>query len=559
MLRKLTSSGVSIGSESFEYRMAMRAGAIFRRRGADRIEANQSGAGRYVSFWNQGGRDNERVEMARFAEYGHYDALGLAELVASGDVSAAELINEAIARIEAVNPRLNAVITRMDNQARSAAAVPQSGPLRGVPFLMKDLSQAVAGVPFSQGSLFLKDYVPTEDSELTRRLKAAGLILIGKTNTPEFGLSPVTEPLAFGPTLNPWDSDRTPGGSSGGSAAAVAARIVPMAHGSDGGGSIRIPASCCGLFGLKPTRGRNPLGPDNVDVWLGASVDHVVTRSVRDSAAMLDATAGPEPGAVYVAPERRRSYLEEVGVPPGRLRIAVSTVPWLGTTVAGDCVEAVARAAKLLGDLGHVVEEASPTVDRERLLEAFVVMAAAETRRDILALAAKIDRKPERRSFETETWLLYLLGRRFPADEYVAALRTLRSVGVEMARFFANFDVLLTPTLAAPPLPIGALRAKGRDAVLEELLASAGSGRLVKGALGFDRSVQAIFDFIPFTPLFNLSGQPAMSVPLEWTTTGLPIGLQFVGRFGDEATLFRLAAQLEQARPWAQRVPPICG
>jgi amidase len=496
--------------------------------------------------------------MAQFAEYGHYDASGLAELVASGEVSAAELVEEAIARIEAVNPRLNAVITRMYDQARSIAEKPPPGPFRGVPFLMKDLSQAVAGVPFSQGSRFLKEYVPIEDSELTRRLKAAGLILLGKTNTPEFGLSPVTEPAAFGPTLNPWDPERTPGGSSGGSAAAVAARMVPMAHGSDGAGSIRIPASCCGLFGLKPTRGRNPFGPENVDVWLGASVDHVISRSVRDSAAILDATAGPEPGAVYVAPMRRRPFLEELGMPPGRLRIAISTVPWLGTAVAGDCVEAVERTVKLLGDLGHVVEEASPTVDRERLLEAFFVMVAAETRHDILALAAKMNRRPERRCFETETWLLYLLGCRFTADEYVAALRTLRSVGVEMAAFFADFDVLLTPTLAAPPLPIGALQAKGRDAALEELMASAGSGRLVKGMLGFDRSVQAIFDFIPFTPLFNLSGQPAMSVPLEWTASGLPIGLQFVGRFGDEATLLRLAAQLEQARPWAQRVPPVC-
>jgi amidase len=496
--------------------------------------------------------------MVRFAEYGQYDALGQAGLVAGGEVSSGELVEEAIARIEAVNPRLNAVITKMYDYARGAAENPPPGPFRGVPFLMKDLSQAVAGVPFAQGSRFLKDYVPTEDAELTRRLKAAGLILVGKTNTPEFGLSPVTEPAAFGPTLNPWDPDRTPGGSSGGSAAAVAARIVPMAHGSDGAGSIRIPASCCGLFGLKPTRGRNPLGPENVDVWLGASVDHVISRSVRDSAAVLDATAGPEPGAVYVTPTRQRPFLEELERAPGRLRIAESTVPWLGTTVARDCVEAVERTVELLGGLGHVVEEASPKVDRERLLEAFFVMVAAETRRDILALAARMNRRPERCCFETETWLLYLLGCRFSADEYVAALRTMRSVGVEMARFFATFDVLLTPMLAAPPLPIDALRAKGREAALQELLAYSGASRLVKALRDVDPSVQAIFDFIPFTPLFNLSGQPAMSVPLEWTAGGLPIGLQFVGRFGEEATLFRLAAQLEQARPWAQRVPPIC-
>jgi amidase len=496
--------------------------------------------------------------MVRFAEYGQYDALGLAGLVAGGEVSSGELVEEAIARIEAVNPRLNAVITKMYDYARGVAENPPPGPFRGVPFLMKDLSQAVGGVPFAQGSRFLKAYVPRQDSELTRRLKAAGLILVGKTNTPEFGLSPVTEPLAFGPALNPWDPGRTPGGSSGGSAAAVAARMVPMAHGSDGGGSIRIPAACCGLFGLKPTRGRNPVGPGLLDVWLGAAVNHVVSRSVRDSAAVLDATAGTEDGAVYIAPKQLRPYLEEIALPPGQLRIAVSIYPLLGTTaVARDCVEAVGRTAALLCDLGHVVEEATPPVDRGRLLDAFFVVVAAETRRDILSLAAEMNRKPERRGFETETWLLYLLGSQFTADEYVAALRTMRGVGAEMAEFFSAFDVLLTPTLSAPPLPIGALRAQGSRALLQDLLAYSGSARLVKAMRGFDSSVKAIFDFIPFTPLFNLSGQPAMSVPLEWTASGLPIGLQFVARFGDEATLFRLAAQLEQARPWAQRTPPI--
>jgi amidase len=335
--------------------------------------------------------------------------------------------------------------------------------------------------------------------------------------------------------------------------------MVPIAHGSDGGGSIRIPAACCGLFGLKPTRGRNPVGPGLLDVWLGAAVDHVVSRSVRDSAAVLDATAGTEDGAVYIAPKQLRPYLEEIAVPPGQLRIAVSTYPLLGTTaVARDCVEAVGRTAALLCDLGHVVEEATPQVDREKLLEAFFVVVAAETRRDILALAAQMKCKPERRGFETETWLLYLLGSQFTADEYVAALRTMRGVGAEMAEFFSTFDVLLTPTLSAPPLPIGALRAQGSRALLQDLLAYSGSARLVKAMRGFDASVKAIFDFIPFTPLFNLSGQPAMSVPLEWTAGGLPIGMHFVARFGDEAMLFRLAAQLERARPWAQRVPPIC-
>ncbi len=496
--------------------------------------------------------------MGTLPDYGSYDALGLAELVARGEVSPGELAEEAIARSEAVNPQLNAVITKMYDSARAAAQKPPPGPFRGVPFLMKDLSQTVAGVPFSQGSRFLKHFVPQQDSELTRRLKAAGLIIVGKTNTPEFGLSPVTEPLAFGPTLNPWDPSRTSGGSSGGSAAAVAARIVPMAHGSDGGGSIRIPASCCGLFGLKPTRGRTPVGPELLDVWLGASVDHVISRSVRDSAAILDATAGIEAGAVYVAPQQQQPYLAEIERPAGRLRIAVTTQPLLGTTVAPECVEAVARTAKLLEGLGHVVEEATPSIDRDELLDAFFVVIAAETRRDILELAAQTGRRPGRRSFETETWLLYLLGSQFTADEYVAALRSMRAVGLRMAQFFTDYDILLTPTLAALPLPVGALQAKGIGALQQHLLAASGAARLVKAMRGFDPSVRAIFDFIPFTPLFNLSGQPAMSVPLEWTDDGLPVGMHFVARFGEEAMLFRLAAQLEKARPWAQRRPPVC-
>jgi amidase len=322
--------------------------------------------------------------MDGFREYDHYDGLGLAELVRRKEVSPAELVEEAIRRIETVNPQINAVIHPMYDLARQQVqqGLPE-GPFRGVPFLLKDLLVYYAGVPTRSGSRFFRDFVPDHDSEIVRRYRQAGVVVLGKTNTPELGLVPYTEPVLFGPSRNPWDLSRTTGGSSGGSGAAVAARLVPVAHGNDGGGSIRIPASCCGVFGLKPTRGRTPMGPDIGEAWRGMAINHVLTLSVRDSAAMLDATAGPDVGAPYIIPPPERPFLEEVGRDPGRLRIAFTTRPLLPGTVHPDCVRGVEETARLCQDLGHIVEEAAPQIDGHAFARDFLTMVCAETRADI--------------------------------------------------------------------------------------------------------------------------------------------------------------------------------
>lgn len=494
--------------------------------------------------------------MTGFPEYGDHDATGLAGLVRQGQVSPAELVEEAISRTEALNPALNAIVTPMYDEARAAAADPLDGPFAGVPYLMKDLFYASAGARLTNGSRFFENYIPDYDSEMTVRTRRAGLITVGKTNVPEFGLAPITEPEAFGPTNNPWDLSRTPGGSSGGAAAAVAARIVPMAQASDGGGSIRIPASCCALFGLKPTRARTPTGPYDTDTWLGASVGHVLTRSVRDSAAMLDALAGPEPAAVYYAPPPDRPFLDEVATPPGRLRIAYTSEPLLGETVDPECVAALERTVGLMRELGHEVRPARPVYDRQRVLDAFLLIVAAGTAVNIRQSEELLGRKAGHGDFETETWLLGLIGTRHRADAYVDAMATLRALAPVCHAFLSDHDLLMTPTLGEPPILTGSVRAKGATAMLQKLLARFDLAALTKTLHGLDPTAKRIFDFIPFTPLFNLTGQPAMSVPLEWTDGGLPVGIQFAAKYGDEATLLRLAAQLEQARPWADKKPP---
>lgn len=494
--------------------------------------------------------------MGDFPEYERYDGLGLAALVRGGEISPAELVEAAAARIERENPRLNAVIHPMFDQARAAAAGPlPDAPFRGVPMLLKDLVLAVAGEPLRSGSRALRDYVPPADSELVRRYRAAGVVILGKTNTPEFGLTPVTEPSLFGPTRNPWDLRRTPGGSSGGSAAAVAAGMVPIASGGDGGGSIRIPASCCALFGLKPTRGRTPTGPYMTAPWEGMAIDHVLTRSVRDSAAMLDVTAGRDPGAPYDAPTPIRPYLKEVGTPPGRLRIAFTTFPFLGQGVDPACVAGVGETVALLEELGHELVEDRPLVDRDGVVAAFATVLAGQVSADVAEIGALFGRQPRPVDYEPETWLLSLLGREIAAADYVRAVRLLQRTAREIGRFFEEYDVLLTPTLAAEPLLLGQLRP---PPLLERGMGWVNrfnAGWLPK-RLGVVPQVAAqTFAFIPYTPLFNITGQPAMSVPLHWSAAGLPVGMHFVGRFGDEGTLFRLAGQLEEARPWFDRRP----
>ncbi len=486
-----------------------------------------------------------------------HDGLGLAELVRTRQVTPAELVATALARIDRLNPGINAVIHRMDAQARAAAqgSLPD-GPFRGVPFLVKDLIAEVAGEPFRSGSRFFRDFVAPHDSELVRRYRAAGFVIAGKTNTPEFGLTPTTEPELFGPTRNPWDLTRTAGGSSGGSAAAVAAGLVPIAGGGDGGGSIRIPAACCGLFGLKPTRGRTPTGPDFGEIWHGAVVEHVITRSVRDSAAVLDATAGADAGAPYVAPPPARAFLEEVTREPGRLRIAFTARPFLEGEVDPEVEAALFETARMLEGLGHDVDEASPAVDGHGFARAFLTMICAELRTDIVEAAALLKRRARRADFETSTWTLALLGRAITSTEFARAIRYLQRAARVVGRFSAEWDVLLTPTISRPPVPLGALLPTPSERRLLAVTGALGSPHLLRALGILDQMAARVYAFIPWTPIANVTGQPSMSVPLAWSRGGLPIGMHFVGRFGDEATLFRLAGQLEAAHPWRERRPP---
>ena len=469
--------------------------------------------------------------MNAFPEYPRYDAMGLAELVRKRDVTPLELVEAAIARIEAYDPSLNAVITRLYASARKAAAgeLP-AGPFTGVPFLMKDLLATIAGVPTGNGNRLWKDIPAAADSELAARWKRSGVVVLGKTNTPEFGLTPYTEPGAFGATRNPWNLDRSPGGSSGGSAAAVAARLVPMASGGDGGGSIRIPASACGVFGLKPTRGRTPAGPVIGEAWHGFAIEHVLTRSVRDCAAMLDATQGADVGAPYYAPPRARPYLEELGSKPARLRIAVTGKPLLGKSVDPEVLAALERTATMLKDLGHDVVEACPTVDGEAFSLAFVTILAAELRADIEAAARAAGVRVSVRDFDLATFGLGMLGKAMSAEQYVSAARYLQSSGRQVSRFFEDYDALLTPTLSRPPVKIGSLQPSSAEKALIRTIGGFDGGSLLK-AMGIIKPLAAqTFEFMPWTPVFNVTGQPAMSVPLEWSADSLPIGMHFVGK-----------------------------
>jgi amidase len=425
----------------------------------------------------------------------------------------------------------------MYQQARSAATgkLPE-GPLTGVPFLLKDIGAMCAGVRMTMGTAFLKNFVPDHDTELVTRLRRSGLVIIGKTNTPELGILPTTEPRFLGRTHNPWNLDRTTGGSSGGSSAAVAARIVPMAHANDGGGSIRIPASCCGIFGLKPTRARNPLGPDLGEMMGGLIVEHAVTRSVRDSAALLDTTSGPDVGDPYWAPPPARPFLKEVGADPGKLRIAFTASGIAGIEIHPDCSQALRDAVNLCAGLGHQVEEVVPPVDRNLITQAFMVLWSSGCAWTIDGLAMAMRKTPTPDEFEPLTWALYEMGKKQSASSYLLSLTWLQRIAREIARFFLRYDIWMTPTLAEPPVPLGTF-----DSPPENPL----------------HGLRRAETFVPFTPICNITGQPAMSVPLFWNSAGRPVGTHFIGRFGDEATLFRLAAQLESARPWANRRPAV--
>lgn len=475
-------------------------------------------------------------------ELARLDATAQADLVRRKEVKPLELVDAAIARIERVNPELNAVITPLFDKARKAAAgnLPD-GPFRGVPFLLKDLIAYSAGDPFHSGMRLLRDrqWVADSDSHLVMRFRRAGFVILGKTNTPELGPLPTTEPDAYGPTRNPWNTAHSPGGSSGGSGAAVAAGLVPVAHGNDGGGSIRIPSSACGLVGLKPCRGRNSLGPDREDEWTGCVAEHVLTRSVRDTAAVLDAVWGPMPGDSYTAPAPVRPFREECGAAPGKLRIGYMTKAPAGIVpVHADCVAATEHAAKLLGSLGHRLESAHPSaLDEHAFIQHFSAIVSSWTAHDLDYWSAQTGHRIREEDVESYTWALAEMGRAVLAADYVSSVAWLRSHAHRLARWWEEgFDLLLTPTMAVPPTKLGDLSSTEEEPLL-----------------GLRKSTP----LATFTAPFNVSGQPAISLPLFWSSAGLPIGVQLVAAYGREDVLIRMAAELEQAEPWADKRPPI--
>ena len=475
--------------------------------------------------------------MNGFAEYEQYDALGLADLVRRKEVTPDELLEAAIARVEARNPAVNAVIMKLYDYGRKAIAdgVPE-GPFRGVPFLMKDLTSPVAGVRMTRGSRFFADTPPSPaDSEHVKRLKRSGLVIFGRTNTCELGLSLTCEPQLHGPTRNPWNVAHISGGSSGGAAAAVGARMLPMAHASDGFGSIRAPAACCGVVGLKPTRSRNTFAPFSGEGLGGVSTEHAVTLSIRDSAALLDATHGAGPGDPYVAPPPAGPYLKEAGANPGKLKIAWTAAAPNGAKIDPECLRVLAETVKLCADLGHRVEERDPEIDRAAVVPTFLTLASANT---VVNLAGHPTAGRPAREGEVEriTWLTAKMGENISASDYVRATQTAHRLGRQMAAFHAQWDVLLTPGLSSPAVKLGWL-----DMMMDDV----------------NEYWRRVFTFSPFTVWFNLTGQPGLMLPLDQSSGGLPLAVQLVGRFGDEATLIRLGAQLEAARPWFGRKPAL--
>jgi amidase len=473
-----------------------------------------------------------------FAEYSNYDGLGLAELVKKKKLKPAELVEAAIERIERHNPQLNAVVFKAYDEARAKAKTKLSGAFAGVPFLLKDIFGFKKGWPNRDGSRFVPATPSPYDATLVARFEAAGLIPLGKTNVPEFGALPLTEPKLYGLARNPWNLDRSTGGSSGGSAAAVAAGIVPLAHANDGGGSIRIPASCCGLVGLKPTRGRNPLGPMIGDFVGGLLAEHVVSRSVRDTAAALDATAGPEVGDPYVATPPPGPYLALTKKKPRKLRIAFATKRFDDEAFDPECKVATEAAAKLCARLGHSVEEGMPQVSVGDFRANFIPIWASAVTMLVELHAKAAGKAPAREEFEGLTWGLYQLGETITAAQYQLCWASLQGLTRRVAAWQQPYDAWITPVLVRSPMEIGAVNLEETDLM---------------------KAWKPTVDYVPFTALQNVSGQPAISLPLAWSKSGLPIGVQFVGRFGEEHLLLQLAAQLEKAQPWSKERPPVFG
>jgi amidase len=479
------------------------------------------------------------VSLVNLSEYASYDALGLSDLVRSKSVTAGELVDCALRASALVNPHINAVIAMIPDWELQLDSRQSDGPFFGVPFVIKDLMLQAKGVPCDFGSrLFRGAFIAPRDTELMSRFRDTGVITWGRTNTPEFGFANTTEPVLYGPTRNPWDPTRSAGGSSGGSAAAVAAGVVPIAHGSDGGGSIRVPAANCGLVGLKPTRGRTPVGPLAGDPLHGMAVEHIVSRSVRDSAAMLDEVEGPGVGDRFVIPRPRRSFLEAMSAAPRPLRIALSTDGRRYGTVEPECVEAVREAGRLCVVLGHDVEEAQPNFDDDAFHTANAVYWSSSLAGGITRFARLLGRDPSPDNLEATVWTCFQNGLALKAIDIELADFHANSICRSVGSFFTRFDVLVTPTLRSPPLKIGALN----------------SNDPTFGPLEW---LQACFTVAPFPALYNMTGQPAISLPLAESRDGLPIGVQFAAAYGDEATLFNLGRQLEVASPWAHRKPAV--
>lgn len=495
--------------------------------------------------------------MISVADYQKHDGLALAGLVRKKEVTPAELLEAAIARAEGVNPKLNAIIIPMYELARKRAQEKLEGPFAGVPFLTKDLFQEYAGVPAAYGCKALKAarHTPAQHAEIVARWLKAGTVIFGRTNTPEFGAKAITEPEAWGATRNPWNLNHVPGGSSGGSAAAVAAGIVPMAGANDGGGSIRIPAAHCGLFGIKPGRGRTPWGPQYGELMHGAAMNHIVSRSVRDSAAMLDATHGPETGSLYHIAPPERPYLEEVGRDPGRLRIAYTTRSPIGTDVHPEAVKAVEDAAKLLASLGHHVEQAEPQIDGMRLAQDFILMWFANC-------AATVDGVKRQTGcgnsgFELDTLAMAAFGHATRASEYVEGYLRWNEYTRQLGEFHRKYDLFMTPTLAQPPARVGEIVTPAIQRFALRIVLALRLERLVLASGIVERMARENLKWVPFTQIGNLTGVPAMSVPLHWTADGLPMGVHFVAPHSGEGMLFRLAGQLEQVKPWADKRPAL--
>jgi amidase len=496
--------------------------------------------------------------VSPFQDYDQYDALALAELVALGKTTPLELLETAIARAESIRAPLNPFAYEMyDRARRQASGDLPPGPFRGVPFLVKDLIQRIPGVPTQMGSRFWEGWVPDEPTTLYQRWLETGVVPFGKTTTPELGIPPFTEAEVNGPTRNPWDPARTPGGSSGGSGVVVSTRVVPMASGGDGGGSIRIPASCCGVFGMKPTRARNPAGPFASENWSGFVSEHVLTVSVRDSAAMLDATHGLEPTSPYAAPSITGTFLESATTEPGKLRIAYHWDPAFPVETHPDCRAAVEHAVELCESLGHEVEGVPPLHPVREISRAFVTVYAANIAADIREAEEIIGRTSNRRDFEMTTWVARLLAQSINSEDLAVASRFLQTEARRLVGIYGDYDAVLTPTLCKPPVRVGELRPTGVEALLQEVITRTGFKAPLKLPGVVEQAVIEILRFAGFTQVANFTGQPSMSVPLFWNDEGLPIGVMFTGRLGDEQTLFGLAAQLERAQPWKDRRPPI--